>query len=243
MYTQCSEETNPSLAIQYHLYEHPLYRHSTSDEDKINVLVIGFGNYGQEFFDVCLQNAQMLGKKLNVTVVSDDITDKDIYLAERPELIDFFNIDGLLAGQDDIYGDIVFEITKLERENQVANSNILQNIMYEHCDSKHLHYVFIALGEDVLNYAVASACQTAVKVFDIECTVSYICESHLNLADSDAISIPLYVNKDIKKSSLYTEIERMAFNTHLIWEKNLNVDYSTVRASFRKNYNHTACIF
>lgn len=34
----------------------------------------------------------------------------------------------------------------------------------------------------------------------------------------------------------------MAFNTHLVWEKNLNVDYEAVRAEFRKDYNHGSCV-
>lgn len=237
-----NKEKNSFLAIQYHLYEYPLYQCSSNGDETINVLVIGFGNYGQKFLDACLQNGQIRNKKLHVTVVSDDLTDKEIYLSERLELADFFNIDGSLGGNEDTYGEISFEITKLECGNQAANLDVLQNIMCEHYDGKCLHYVFVALGEDSLNLAAANACKTAAEVFEIDCIVSYVCEDS---QDSDKITptlCPLHINQDVKKSAIYPEIERMAFNTHLVWEKNLNVDYGAIRADFRKAYNHDSCV-
>lgn len=230
------------LAIQYHLYEYPLYQHLSEDDSSVNVLVIGFGNYGQKFLDACLQAGQLRNKSLNITVVSDDITDKKIYLSERPELADFFNVDGSLADRDDTYGDITFEITRLERGNQTANADIIQNIMCEHYDNKRPHYVFIALGEDTLNFAAANACKTAVKVFEMACVISYVCEDGQISTEHSAALYPLYVNQDIRKSALHPEIERMAFNTHLVWEKNLNIDYGLIRADFRKTYNHDSCV-
>lgn len=237
-----NKEKNSFLAIQYHLYEHPLYQCSSNDEEMLNVLVIGFGNYGQKFLDACIQNGQIRNKNLHVTVVSDDVTDKEIYLSERPELADFFNIDGSLEKSEDTYGNIVFEITRLECENQIANSNILQNIMCEHYDSKRPHYIFVALGEDSLNLAAANACKTATDVFEMDCIISYVSEEGCT-HDKDAPSLfPVYVNHDIKESAIHYEIERMAFNTHLVWEKNLNVDYRTIKADFRKKYNHDSCV-
>ncbi len=237
-----NKRKNSFLAIQYHLYEHPLYQYSSNEEDVINVLVIGFGNYGQNFLNACLQNGQIRNKKLHVTVVSDDLTDKQIYLLDKPELTNFFNIDGSLKENEDAYGDITFETTKLERGNQAANSDILQNIMCEHCDDKHLHYIFIALGEDSLNLVAANACKIAIDVFEMDCVISYVCEGN-QTSDEDISGLcPLYINQDIKQSAIYPEIERMAFNTHLVWEKNLNVDYTTIRADFRKAYNHNSCV-
>lgn len=235
-------EKNSSLAMQYHLYAHPLYQCVRSDEDTINVLVIGFGNYGQKFLDVCLQSGQMRKKRLRATVVSDDASDQELYLSERPELANFFDIDGSMAGGEDAYGEITFETTRLERDNQAAVAELLQNIMCEHYDSKRPHYVFIALGDDQANRAAANTCQTAAEVLEADCVVSFVCEDQQAADTPDSPLCPLYVNADIKASPLYTEIERMAFNTHLIWEKNLNVDYRLVRSAFRKSYNHDACV-
>lgn len=237
-----NQEKNSFLAIRYHLYEHPLYQCCKSGEESLNVFVIGFGNYGQKFLDACLQNGQMPGKKLHVTVVSDDLTDRDIYLSERPQLPDFFRIDGSLEGKEDAYGDITFEITKLERGNQSVNADILQNMMCERHDGGRPHYVFIALGEDALNLAAAKACKTAAGLLEADCVVSYVCEDGQVPAGNTPALCPLYVNQDIRESALYPEIERMAFNTHLVWEKDINVDYGAVRAAFRKAYNHDACV-
>lgn len=237
-----NQAKNSLETIQYHLYEHPLYRCSPDREPALQVLVVGFGNYGQKFLDACLQSGQIRGKKLQVTVVSDDETDRKIYLEERPELAEFFSVDNSLAGRDDTYGDIAFEISKLERGDQQANAAILQDLMCEHYDSKRPHYIFIALGEDSLNFTAAKACQSAVDVLEMNCLVSYVWEGEAAPPEVGGPLLPVYVNRDIKQSPLYPEIERMAFNTHLVWEKNLNVDYRTVRTDFRKAYNHDSCV-
>ena len=102
---------NPFLAIQYHLYEYPLYTYCSHFEDSLNVLIIGFGEYGQRFLDACLQNGQMRNKTLNVTVISEDKADKEAYLSERPELSNFFDFDGQLSGNNDNYGNVSFKIS------------------------------------------------------------------------------------------------------------------------------------
>lgn len=235
-----NQEKNSLLTIQYHLYEQPLYQYSM--EDTIHVLVLGFGNYGQKFLDACLQDGQMIGKKLNVTVVSEEETDKECYLSDRPELSEFFNIDGSLPDCEDTYGDVTFERRKLYRENPEANAEILQNILCEHSERKCPNYVFVALGEDRLNLSAAAACRDAAEVLEMRCAVSYVQEGKAEVKQESEGMYPLYINEDITQHPLYPEMERMAFNTHLIWEKSLNINYKAIRANFRKRYNHDACV-
>ena len=87
------ELNNPFLAIQYHLYEHPLYACCSQTDDSLNILIIGFGTHGQQFLDASLQSGQIRNMKLNVTVISDSESEKKTYLAQRPELHCFFDID------------------------------------------------------------------------------------------------------------------------------------------------------
>lgn len=237
-----NKEKNSFLTIQYHLYKYPLYQYSLKGERKLNILILGFGNYGQKFLDACLQNGQIRNKKLNITVISDDKIDKEIYLSERPELSGFFNIDESLAENEDAYGDVTFKITKIEPENSITNARILRNIIYERYQRQQLHYVFIALGEDDTNQRVAKVCKKVFTEFKLNSIISYVCENKKASNKKNTDLHPLYVNVDIKKSPLYLEIERMAFNVHLIWEKNLNIDYGIVRKNFRKNYNHVSCV-
>ncbi|MCD7854279.1 MAG: hypothetical protein LUG66_01520 [Clostridiales bacterium] len=237
-----NKEKNSYLSMQYHLYKHPLYKCVKDDEKTINVLLFGFGSYGQKFLNACLQAGQILGKELNVTVVSNNETDKDIYLKDKPELAEFFNIDGSLSEKEDSYGSVAFEKAELANNSSVSRSAVLQNVIYEHYDNKRPHYIFIALGKDAVNYAEAKACKKAAETFEMDCVISYACEKTEPSAADTAPIYPVYVNGDIKKSELYPEIERMAFNTHLIWEKNINVDYKPIKDNFNKPYNHDSSV-
>lgn len=237
-----NEHNDQFLAIQYHLYEHPLYACCSRSEDILNVLIIGFGEHGQMFLDAALQSGQIRNKKLNVTVILDDENEKITYLNKRPELPDFFDVDGTLSEDNDNYGRVLFETIQLARNDQNANADILQTIMCEQYDLKRPHYVFIALGDDLLNRTAADACRTAVEVFEMSCIISYICEDSVSIDEQPSSLYPLCINDDIKLMRSYSDVERMAFNTHLVWEKNLNVDYRAVRAGFRKDYNHSSCV-
>ena len=250
-----NREKNSMLAIQYHLYEHPLYQCLEEGEDTIRVLVIGFGNYGQKFLDACLQAGQIRGLKLDVTILSGDAMDKKLYLADRPELAEFFNIDGSLPDGKDSYGTVTFELVRLERTDLQADAEILSGRIRERFRDRRLHYIFAALGEDSLNLAAARACRLAVTDRGAEaadcmaagkpergCVASCVCEGGRIPKGMREGLAPLYVNAEMRKMRLYPEIERMAFNTHLVWEKNLNVDYRSVRADFRKAYNHDSSV-
>ena len=46
----------------------------------------------------------------------------------------------------------------------------------------------------------------------------------------------------LKVSERQEDIERQAFNVHLLWEKNLQVDYEKLKKDFRRPYNHNSCV-
>ncbi len=235
------KDKNSSLALKYHLYTKPLYTYSNSED--LNVMLVGFGNYGQKFLDICLQIGQMIGKKLNVTIISEDNVDRDIYLSERPSLSKFFNID-CCDKINDSYGNIVFKNISLNRDNYAKNKEILQDLLCDSYgnDSEAIpQYVFIALGEDQLNLSAAKACKEAIEVCETKAVINFACEGTVSEKLEEDI-FPVYVNKNAESSELYPEIERMALNVHLVWEKNLNVEYRAIKADFRKPYNHDSCI-
>lgn len=235
------EETNSTLAIQQLLFAHPLYQYVKNAEPDINILIVGFGNYGQKFLDAVLQVGQMRNKYLNVMVISDDVTDKQLYISARPALAQFFNIDGSITDSETSYGSVAFSVASLERKNLVANEEIFQNLTLEHYESSPLHYVFIALGDDLLNRSAANACLEVSDVLERKCTIGYVCEGNMSDEHSDSLT-PVFVRGEINKTPFYNEIERMAFNTHLIWEKNLNIDARKVKAEFKKKYNYNSCL-
>lgn len=232
-------EKNSVTALQYQLYEYPLYKYLSENDSEINVLVIGFGNYGQKFLDSVLQAGQMYGKTLNVTVISADAADKEIYLDERPGLAKFFNIDGSLDGVRS-YGNISFETEKLEFDSDKENAVFADDIISIYFEDRKLHYVFAALGDDRINRITAEACQKTLNENAKEAVISYVSENGKPDSKAKHGLCPVYVNADIKKLKGYPDIARMAFNTHLLWEKDLNCDYNAVKKDFRKSYNRNS---
>lgn len=233
---------NPFLTIQYHLYEHPLYTCCPIVSNELKVLIIGFEEYGQLFLDACLQNGQIRNKTLSVSIVLDDLSGKNAYLSKRPELSDFFSIDGSLSDRDDIYGRITFEFDKIGlSQKTLCEEVILQTVLLKELDKKRPHYIFVSLGNDLLNKAVSNVCKVVDNTLGLNCLVSYICEK--SLPDEQLqLCYPISLSEEREKISSYDEIERMAFNSHLVWEKSLNVDYRTVRLGYRKKYNHNSCV-
>ncbi len=224
------------LRFMYHLYKKPLYECVPDDSETLDVLIVGFGNYGQRFLDCCLQVGQILGKKLNVQVVSNDSAegkrDKDIYLAARPALGDFFSIDETYC--KDVYGSIAFNSKEFVRGNLKKNKEIATEIVSEYNKG---HYVFVALGDDSLNKGVAHAIALAVKGIH-ECSVNFVYGGeHIS---GKTYGNPIYMADDITSESLYQDLERMAFNAHLVWESGLNIDLAKSRAKFKEPYYYNA---
>ena len=52
------------------------------------------------------------------------------------------------------------------------------------------------------------------------------------------------MNESVKDRypEIYRDIERMAFNVHLIWQKDPNADYAKVKKEFQIKYNHDSCV-
>lgn len=231
---------NSTAMMQYYLYRNPLYAHMGQDEKEINILLFGFGNYGQKFLDLCLQIGQIPDRKIRAVVVSKDVSDKDIYMSARPELNRFFCVENNNDGVEDSYGNIIFLTEHFDKNQSEKNRWILSdllNMKYQDCK---LHHIFVAMGEDDLNRDIAEICYQETQKRQFSCTVGYACEK-----DSDeqtGNTIPVYVFGKAQEQAEYQELERMAFNTHLIWEKDMNTDFRKVRARYRKIYNHDSCI-
>lgn len=235
-YSNANMDRNAQLNIQYHLYQYPLHTCLNKNESSLNVLVVGFKNFGQKFLDTCLSAGQMLDKQLNVTVIANKF-EKLSYLSKRPELSKFFNIDRSLSNFDniDVYGNIKFDLESIKKSD---DENIL-NIIFEYFDSFQPHYIFISLGDDQLNFSVA---KEAADLFEKKCLISFVKENNTEIIEDSSGLYPVYVNKKIEKNNSYDEIERMAFNAHLIWNDDLNLDYKKAKRDFKKSYNHDSCV-
>lgn len=230
------------LALQYHLYRHPLHHADTDDE--INVLIMGFGYYGQQFADSCLQAGQLADRRLRVTVVSEDPLDRAVYLEARPELSHFFDVDGSLRGDTESYGTLTFVNTRLtfpreQEETRLDEDSWLSLYLQENRQHKP-HYVFIALGNDRLNLEAARLSSDLTAGDGT--AVSFAWEGERLSPETAEGLLPVYVSENVRREKGYAELERMAFNVHLLWEKNMNVDFEKLKKQFDEPYYHKACI-
>lgn len=223
------------LAFMYHLYKKPLFEYVSLDAETVDVLIIGFGRYGQRFLDCCLQLGQILGKRLNVKVIFNDgelsLRDKEAYLSSRPALADFFVIDGI--GTDDPYGYITFESHKFVRGDIKGNRALAAMVASEYREGD---YVFIALGDDRLNKSIAKAISETGR----EVSINYAYDGET--VTGRPCGNPVYTSRDVKAEADYAQIERMAFNVHLIYESGLNVDIRRSRVKFKRPYNYAASV-
>lgn len=235
---------NSRLSLCYHLYSHPLYGRVSNDENMLSVLLFGLGDYGRDFLDLCLQNGQSSGKVLSVTIVSRNRSDWRSYLMERPELSDFFDISESDSSQEysvtnrdnyDSYGSLRF-IERILPENKGESEFFKEVKRSAPCEPQ---YVFISLGEDGRNLNAAK--QYGITA-DGKAQICFVWEGNEPPEALPVATLPVFVNQKARQNPLHNEMERMAFNTHLIWKKDLNVDYNSLRSEFRKPYFHDACV-
>ena len=234
-----SRAKNSIRILQYHLSTHPLYRLCPDPAEGIRILVIGCGLYGRTFLDLCLQIAQLPDFPLSITVLSDTAADKEQYLEQRPALSAFFDVDGSLEDETESYGTIRFRTVQFSKDTPAENRRELAAYFSEEACP---HQVFIATGDDARNTALAADVRSLLAPAGIpEDAVAYVVEAK-RVAEPVAGCIPVLVNGDTKKHPLTKEFERLAFNTHMLWEKQLNVDLDKINRDFRKKYNFDSCI-
>lgn len=228
-----AQEKSATLAMQQHLYEYPLYTDTPAEKQTLDLLLIGCGKYGQLFLDLALQIAQMPGKRLRVTVVSASAEDKASYLADRPELSKFFGIDGALQEDAERYGDIRFVVHTLSEEDAEANRRFLLSLTENGAAS--FDCAFTAAGRNTRNLFFAGTAGTL-------CQSSFVWEGKSQPPENNRALLPVFPDENLRDKPFFSELERMAFNVHLIWNKNLDIDFDAVRKEFKKPYNHNSCV-
>ena len=249
-------DRNSRLAIQHHLYKYPLYQ-AAGSEEHIRILITGFGTLSQKFTDVCLEAGQMAARKPCLSILYEDAADKSLYLKERPELGRFFDIDSSMAENEGSYGKISFNDIKQTIDGKTMteagagkDDKAAADIKAEHfvdyirsLDEKDRpHYVFIDAGDDRQNRKIAGYCRR--QFGDIQkCVITYAVKDKITEHNPRQKGpIPLCADRRLDHDVFFRQLENMAFNTHLIWEKGENIDIKVLKREFRKSYNHDSCI-
>ena len=200
-------EQDMQVIFQNLLYNHPLYEYA---KETIQVLVAGFGLYGQLFVDQCLQSGQMIDKKLKVTVLYEDSVKQ--YLDQRPSLMDFFN-----GNKKNNYGDIAFI---------QMNSNEYDGILKE---AKNCNYIFISYLDNKKNYELASQINNCYQNKSIQ----YIATKGYDQDDMHSVII----DKEYSQLQNYDRMKELALNTHIVWNEHRKISFDKLLAEFNDKYN------
>ena len=164
--------------------------------------------------------AQLPNIKPNVKVITDDRLSVEAYLQARPAIGEFFSINGKILDKE-TYGTINF----VER-NFFNCTDLISNFKPASA--------FIALGDDQRNLDA-----TKIIADNVGCLVNYVWNDKDLTPPLDSPLIKPVVIDDALTDPL---IEKMAYNVHLLWQKNLCIDFKKNRAEFKEPYNYFSCV-
>lgn len=184
--------------------------------------------------------------RLDITVVSKDKTgDKSNYLATRPAMSRFFEIDETQAGDvpEDPYGRLCF----VEKELNLDNQDVLREQLSEICRDHNYTYVFASLGEEKAS-KIAAETYARIATGESKKLISYIVfdkgtkEIKVKGVDGSVTMLQLSVFDSIDKHSEYEQLRRMAFNAHLTWADGYINNIPKARGEFNSKYNFNSSL-
>lgn len=218
-----------TVVMQELLFNKPLFDW-TKEPSNIKILTLGAGVYAQKFIDLCLEVGQIPGYHLEITALSENSTAAgDNYKIKRPALKSFVNIDGSLDSFDgEKYGVLNFKQAEFIENDFDHNKKIFDEYLDEY------RYVFVALGNDALNETIA---KTIESIFEeaggVEgCLINFATSKRYPNTNVDKVNA-VYIDESTDiVAHLHLELERMAFNTHLVWNNALNADIEKIRKEY-----------
>lgn len=232
-------QTAPTAVLQNLLYTSPLYTNLGEEETKLRILVVGAGTYGQKFMDQCLQAGQMRGYELDICAASAEAElNKAVYLHYRPALTEFVNVDGSMKNSPfEPYARMRFVGTPdaFVRGKNAHNAALAKDILTREYPQS-CHYIFVALGDDDLNYDVAKAFSDQKP----GCPIHFVVQSGEHRVYRKAS--PVYVNDPITPASIDPELDAMAFSAHLSWLDGRTLDMQEAKKQFRDPYYYHSSV-
>ena len=222
---------NSDAPLRLLLWHRPLFDYMKEDSTTIDILVVGSDDIAFRFIDSALQ-CQIFGKRQRFTVVADSAEEAEKnFLEKRPDAARFININDNFINEK--YASISF--VSCGMKNNLSNDKLVTNI--EEAIDKDVQYIysFISLGRDSANRRAAKGLKSIVSG-----PVNYALTSK---EDDDEMAV--LINEDIRNLSDdpdFANMERMAFNTHVIWLGS-NIDYKKEYKDFINNkYNYNASL-
>lgn len=213
--------------IQKLLYDKPLYNYV--DKENVNILVFGFSQLCQRFIDIAFEVSQVNRFKLNITIISNIIEAKNLYLNNRPAFSEFFDVDNNSVNQS--YGKLSF----VTNESNDTIENFLTNNLLD--ETVKYSYVFIDYDNDKTNYSIAKVCDSCRGLLDYNFII--------NFAAAKPRKTSKYLNVVLRDDTIenhkdYSKLKRMALNCHLVWNSKDDIDIRKLQREFNTNYNFSS---
>lgn len=199
------------------IYENPIIKHH-DENDEINIAVIGFGKYGEEFVKAAVWSGQHESYKLNINVF--DINEvKSSFAIKCPELVETEK----LSDKDEVSYKLNF----------FDETDIFKVRLEDIPEMKSIGMVFIALGEDELNFDAAVYLRECFERLKIKPKM-YTILSSIDLGQREVVDIKNHKKQQydisfILPEKIYTydkilnvELEKMGKKMYLTWSGSAN---------------------
>lgn len=230
---------NYILTAQNLLYHRPLYEYIGSNESGMNVLVLGWSDFSEAFVDQCLQAGQMDKHHLNIEVRTSEAAVKmAAYLSARPAVKDFVNINRSLSGTAlESYAILNFE----DLNESMLDENTLVDILSDAPDEK-FHYFLVSFENEEQNQNIAENLQKAVDILmPSEIRMIHFVSPDDRIVPSGLIAV--HTDGLNRATDIDPELERMAYNAHMIWSDSINGDAKKELSRFRADcYNYQSSV-
>lgn len=236
---------NYEAVLQLLLYHKPIFTKQSGSE-YINLLVIGSDDLAFKFIDLALQ-CQMLGKTLRVTILTKEKaeTARKRYLADRPALSEFVDIETDTVASDESYGEVRFREVNMDNLTNEALA-VSINSWVTGQEREEFVYAFISLENEEQNMKIG---RILYQNHIVTGPINYVSFTTDNTRKTEKYLNPVMINEgrySLVDDSDYAIMERQAFNSHLFWIDSDNVFsrqqkgneyYKFIAADDRYNYN------
>ena len=229
---------NIDAILQLHLWKRPLFNSLINNNAGVmRVLIIGSGDIIFRYIDMVLL-CQMYKVNPEITVLTDNADKKrELYCRFRPAARRLLNINGLNPELDE-----KLSFLELKDTNNIRNKSFINSIHESLGSDEEYDHVFVSLGDENLNKTISILLKDNEMVRG---DVNYISYDDDLMDDMNSGIYPIIINEDINSLSddpEFADMERMAFNTHVIWMGLENVSENDY-FDFRKDtYSYNASL-
>lgn len=235
---------DPKAHMQDLLYRHPLFEKMPFPGLSVpdfHVLVLGEGPEALAFLDTCLQAGQVPGARIFVTVAAEDpAAARQAWLAERPALPDFVDIDPEPdAVREDACGLVRFvPLPFFDADSPLTTAAAMQGLLSGSLREPFYQYVFFCLDTDERTRAAAeSLLSDPARGFVV--AAAFRGRPGKELPEEIR---GVYLQGSPAVLAEDSRLFEMGFNTHLSYALSDNLDIEKERASYEDSYNKGASL-